>query len=180
MAIEVVPYDPGWPVRFERIRGELADALGGVPVRAIEHVGSTAVPGLAAKPVIDVDILVTRADLWRAIRALEHAGYSHRGDLGIPDRHSMSEPDPPRRNVYVVVDGSLALRNHLAVRDALRANGGLRDQYARLKEELGARLDTVDEYSAAKTDFLVGILERAGFTGEEIETVAIANRAGPA
>jgi GrpB-like predicted nucleotidyltransferase (UPF0157 family) len=180
MAIEVVPYDPAWAVHFARIRDELADALGGVPVRAIEHVGSTSVPGLAAKPVIDVDVVVARDDLWRAIHALEDAGYAHRGDLGISDRHSMSEPDSPRRNVYVVVEGSLALRNHLAVRDALRADSGLRDQYARLKQELGARLDTVDEYSAAKTDFLVGVLERAGFTGEEIETVAIANRAGPA
>jgi GrpB-like predicted nucleotidyltransferase (UPF0157 family) len=119
--IEVVPYDSAWPQTFDRIRADLLDALRGVAIVGIEHVGSTAVEGLRAKPIIDVDIVVDRDAADPAIRALERAGYLHRGELGIVDRHSMAEPDPPARNVYVVVAGSLALRNHLAVRDALRA-----------------------------------------------------------
>jgi GrpB-like predicted nucleotidyltransferase (UPF0157 family) len=107
MPIEVVAYDPGWPARFVAIRAAIADALGDVAVVAIEHIGSTSVPGLAAKPVIDVDVVVDRPDLMLAIDALERIGYRHRGDLGIADRHSLAPPsDGQRRNVYVVVQGS--------------------------------------------------------------------------
>ncbi len=176
MAIEVVPYDPVWPARFLEIRAALRTALDGIPVVTIEHVGSTAVPGLAAKPVIDVDVVVERADLPAAIRALERAGYTHRGELGISDRHSMAESDPPRRHVYVVVDGSLALRNHLAIRDALRADAKLRSGYADLKARLSAEVDDIGDYVERKTTFLTQILSNAGFTDAELEAIRSANR----
>jgi GrpB-like predicted nucleotidyltransferase (UPF0157 family) len=177
MPIEVVPYDDAWPMRFARIRADLHGALAGVPVLDIEHVGSTSVPGLAAKPVIDVDVVVSRGALDDAIAALERIGYRHRGDLGIPARHSLAEPDDGiRRNVYVVVDGSLALRNHRAIRDALRADPDLRSAYGELKARLAGELDSIDEYVERKTAFLVGILEAAGFTADELEEIREANR----
>ncbi len=176
MAIEVVPYDPKWPARFRDISVTLASALEGVAVEAIEHVGSTSVPGLAAKPVIDVDVVVQRDALDDAIRALERVGYTHRGDLGIPDRHSLAEPDGPRRNVYVTVDGSLALHNHLAVRDALRADAQLRAAYADLKARLAAEIDDIGEYVERKTELLTRILADAGFSEEELDAIRAANR----
>lgn len=176
MAIEVVPYDPVWPARFRAIQAALRTALDGVPVVRIDHVGSTSVPGLPAKPVIDVDVLVERADLPAAIRALEQAGYTHRGDLGISDRHSMAEPDRPRRHVYVVVDGSLALRNHLAIRDTLRADAELRSAYADLKTRLSAEVGDIGDYVERKTGFLTQILSDAGFTDAELEAIRSANR----
>ena len=176
MAIQVVPYDPAWPARFREIRRALGSALEGVPVVAIEHVGSTSVPGLAAKPVIDVDVVVDRIALGRAIRALERVGYTHRGDLGIQDRHSLAEPDPPRRNVYVTVDGSLALRNHLAVREALTADRQLRAAYAELKARVAAEVDDIAQYVERKTALLTRILAAAGFTDAEIEAIRAANR----
>lgn len=176
MVIEVIHYDPVWPARFREIQAALHTALDGVPVVSIEHVGSTSVPGLAAKPVIDVDVVVQRADLPAAIPALQHAGYTHRGDLGISDRHSMAEPDPPRRHVYVVVDGSLALRNHLAVRDALRADAELRAIYADLKARLSAEVHDIGDYVERKTEFLTQILSDAGFTEAELQIIRSANQ----
>ena len=176
MPIEVVAYDPGWPERFVVIRAAIADALGDIPAATIEHVGSTSVPGLAAKPVIDVDVVVERSDLGRAIDALERIGYRHRGDLGIPDRHALAAPDDgTRRNVYVVVNGSLALRNHLAVRDALRSSGSLRDRYAALKCGLASGTDDIDMYISGKTRFLLDILGDAGFTDDELAAIGEAN-----
>ena len=176
MPIEVVPYDPAWPERFEQTRRDLAAALVGVQVRAIEHVGSTSVPGLDAKPVLDIDVVVARNDLHPAIGALVLAGYQHRGDLGIPDRHSMRAPrDGLARRVYVVVDGSLALRDHLAVRDSLRASAALRAEYAALKHRLASEVDDVDIYAMRKTDLIVGILSAAGFTQPEIDAIRAIN-----
>ncbi len=177
MAIEVVPYDPAWRVRFNEIENELSRALRGVTIRAIEHVGSTAVPGLAAKPVIDVDVIVRRVDVPDAIAALTAAGYQHLGERGIKDRHAMrARGGASRRSVYVVVDGSVAVRNHLAVRDALRADPELRDSYGSLKLGLSAEVEDIWAYLGGKTDLLIDILERAGFTEAELAAVRAANR----
>jgi GrpB-like predicted nucleotidyltransferase (UPF0157 family) len=176
--IRVVPYDPRWPDQFRLVRTALEAALAGIPVIGIEHVGSTSVPGLAAKPVIDVDVVVSRDHLVRAIGALLAAGYAYRGDLGIPDRHAMEAPDnEPDRHVYVVVNGALALRNHLLLRDALRADPARRDAYGRLKLELARRhADSIDAYVAGKTDLIVSELAAAGLTDEEREAIAAVNR----
>ena len=129
--IEVVEYDPEWPDGFEGLRGEYAAAMAAaaVPVVAIEHVGSTSVPGLAAKPVIDCDIVVEEHDVAGASAALVGLGFQPDGDLGIPMRWAFKEPARlARTNTYVIVAGSLSLRNHLAVRDTLRASPVLRQQ----------------------------------------------------
>ena len=178
MRIVVVPYDPDWPARFEIIRSELIDALATVPIEAIEHVGSTSVPGLAAKPVIDVDVVVAADQVRPAVAALEAIGYSSLGDLGIRDRHAMRAPDTgPRRNVYVTVSGCVQLRNHLGVRDALRSDAALRDRYGDLKLELARReYVDIDGYVADKSPLLDVILERAGLSPEERADIAAQNR----
>jgi GrpB-like predicted nucleotidyltransferase (UPF0157 family) len=179
MPIRVVPYDPSWPEQFTGIRASLANALQGVPILAIEHVGSTSVPGLAAKPVIDVDVVVLRRDVAPAVEALVAAGYRHEGELGIRDRHAMRAPDRmPQRNVYVAVEGSLALRNHRCVRDILRSDAALRDAYGQLKLDLAKRYaEDMDAYVAAKTELLGSILARGGLTDDERAEIADANRA---
>ena len=178
MRFDVVRYDPTWPQTFDRMRSDLAEALRNASVVGIEHVGSTAVPGLAAKPVIDIDVVVRKADLNAAIHALEAAGYHHEGDLGIPERHALRAPDEvPRRHVYVVVEGSLALRNHLGVRDVLRSNSELRARYGALKLRLSERdFDSVDGYAAAKSELLQEILEEAGIGLDERLAIRESNR----
>jgi GrpB-like predicted nucleotidyltransferase (UPF0157 family) len=170
VVIEVVEYDPGWPQRFERLRGEYAEAMAaaGVPVAAIEHVGSTSVPGLAAKPVIDCDIIVAPEDVTGAARVLTGLGFRPLGELGIPLRWAFKEPARlARTNTYVVVAGSLSLRNHLAVRDTLRADAGLRAQYAAVKRQASAVATDIDDYGHRKNAMIQRILAAAGLTDAE-------------
>jgi GrpB-like predicted nucleotidyltransferase (UPF0157 family) len=168
--IVVVEYDTAWPERFEQLRREYATAIAaaGVLVVAIEHVGSTAVPGLAAKPVIDCDIVVAERDVPAACGVLTQLGFSPEGELGIPQRWAFREPARlGRTNTYVVVAGSLALRNHLAVRDILRTDSGLRDRYAAVKRQAGATAASIDEYGRGKNAMVQHILAAAGFTEAE-------------
>jgi len=173
--ITVVDYDPAWPGYFESLRAEYAAAMvaAGIPVVAIEHVGSTSVPSLAAKPIIDVDIVVQAADVAAASGVLISLGFTPLGDLGIPQRWAFSAPARlPRTNTYVIVDGCLSLRNHLAVRDVLRADQILRDEYAAVKKQAGARLDDIDEYVLAKNGIVLKILAAAGLTDAERASIA--------
>jgi len=173
--ITVVEYDPAWPQRFEVLRREYAAAMAAarVPFVAIEHVGSTSVPGLAAKPVIDCDIVVREADVAAAGNVLMSLGFTPLGELGIPQRWAFREPARlAGTNTYVIVDGCLSLRNHRAVRDVLRADAALRDEYAEVKRQAGARAANIDEYGQAKSDMVQKILAAAGLTDAERASIA--------
>lgn len=168
--IVVVEYDPCWPDRFEQLRTLYADALAeaGVPVVAIEHVGSTSVPGLAAKPVIDCDIIVAEPQVDAAGNVLVGLGFRPLGELGIPQRWAFKEPAGlTGTNTYVTVDGCLSLRNHLAVRDALRADAVLRDEYAAVKRRVGGSAADLEEYGRGKNAMVQKILAAAGLTDAE-------------
>jgi GrpB-like predicted nucleotidyltransferase (UPF0157 family) len=122
--IAVVDYDPSWPEAFERLRSHVWAVLSDVAM-GIDQVGSTAVPGLAAKPVIDIGIVVRdEVGVASAIGRLATLGYVHRGNLGIEGREAFANPPTglPEHNLYVCPAGSVALGNHLAVRDYLRAH----------------------------------------------------------
>lgn len=178
MAIIVVDWSPDWPTQFELVAAVLRSALADIPSAAVEHVGSTSVPGLAAKPVIDIDVIVDRGSIPAAISALEEVGYRNRGDLGIANRTAMLAPDQnPARHVYVCVAGSLGVRNHLAVRDVLRRRPDLRDDYSAVKRALvldGAL--SPDKYTAAKSDVLQRILAETDLSPLELAEIAEANR----
>ncbi len=177
--IHVVPYDPDWAHRFEDLKAEYTAVLrrAGVDVVAIEHVGSTSVPGLAAKPVIDCDIVVAADDVEPASRALVGLGFRPRGDLGIEQRWAFA---PPARlaptHTYVTVAGCVSLRNHLAVRDRLRSDPQLRDAYGDLKVHLARTARTSDEYVQGKSHLIQEILKSAGFTKRERESIGRAQQ----
>ena len=131
--------------------------------------GSTSVPGLAAKPIIDIDVVVDAEDLPAALGALGMLGYAHQGDLGLHDREAFKAPDEnPPRNVYVCVRGTLHVRNHLAVRDVLRARPDLRDEYAAVKLALAAdpHMD-IGTYLARKSAVLQRVLAESDLAAEE-------------
>jgi GrpB-like predicted nucleotidyltransferase (UPF0157 family) len=154
--------------------------LSGAPFIAIEHVGSTSVPGLAAKPVIDCDIVVGEPGVPTASRTLIALGFAPLGELGIPQRWAFREPDRlANTHVYVVVEGSLALRNHLAVRDLLRTDATLRSQYGDVKKRVAGTTDDIDEYGAGKNEVLQTILTTAGLTEDELRSIEDANRVPP-
>jgi GrpB-like predicted nucleotidyltransferase (UPF0157 family) len=142
MPVTVRPYDSCWPNEFIRIKSELEAVLSGVPFISIEHVGSTSIPYLAAKPILDIDVVATRDQLQPVLEALQHPDLQliYMGELGIADRHAFRAPQKlPVRNLYVCIEGSAALRNHLAVRELLRSDEALRREYGALKAGLAAR-----------------------------------------
>lgn len=163
--IAVVAYDPEWPQRFERLRARIWPAVAAVALR-IDHVGSTSVPGLAAKPIIDMDVVVADETRVRpAIEALRSLGYRWVGDLGVEGREaftSAQSADLPPHHLYLVVDGNKAHLDHVLLRDLLRADEDACRRYAELKRanvEL-AQGDT-DVYVAAKARFVAELLTRA-------------------
>ncbi|RYB90705.1 GrpB family protein [Nocardioides glacieisoli] len=177
--IRVVDWSPGWAEQFEAVAAVLRDALAGIGSARVEHVGSTSVPGLAAKPILDIDVVVDAADVTGAVTALESVGYVHRGDLGVTGREAFYAPDEPRRHVYVCTAGTTNVRNHLAVRDVLRARDDLRDAYAAVKLALAAdpAMD-IETYIAGKSAVLQRVLEVSGeFTDDELAAIGRLNDA---
>jgi GrpB-like predicted nucleotidyltransferase (UPF0157 family) len=168
--IQVDDYDTGWADVFARLREdyEAAMSAAGLELVGIEHVGSTAVPGLAAKPVIDIDVVVAEEDVEAASAVMVGLGFEPRGEQGIPQRWAFRAPAHlPITHTYVVVDGSLGLRNHLAVRDVLRANAELRDEYAAVKRAAAMSATDMDDYVGAKNAMVQRILAEAGLTSDE-------------
>jgi GrpB-like predicted nucleotidyltransferase (UPF0157 family) len=163
--VVVVPYDPAWPAAFALLRDRVAPVLGHLAA-GIEHVGSTAVPGCDAKPVIDVDVVIRHAeDLPAVVERLGTLGYTHLGDLGIAGREAFrapAEPQQPEHHLYVCAAGAAALQAHLTLRDALRADPQLAAAYGELKRELAERYrDDRDSYAEGKSAFVAAVLRNA-------------------
>lgn len=161
--VEIVDYDPGWPATFAALRTRIGQALGDVAVR-IEHVGSTAIPGMPAKPIIDLDVVIaTRSELQTTIDRLRPLGYHHEGDLGVPGREAFTTPpDTPPHHLYVCAVDSRQLADQLAFRDHLRTHSDTANAYAQLKKTLARRFGADRAaYSAAKTAFIETVLRAA-------------------
>jgi GrpB-like predicted nucleotidyltransferase (UPF0157 family)/chloramphenicol 3-O-phosphotransferase len=161
--VVVVDYDEAWPVLFEELARPVREALADLGAE-IEHVGSTAVPGLAAKPIVDIDVVVpSTEDVPAAIERLRSLGYLYQGDKGIPGREAFRWPSGVTpHHLYVVVAGGEPLLAHLALRDHLRANPEVAAEYAALKQRLAQRFgDDRLGYTEAKSEFVAGVLRRA-------------------
>ena len=173
----VVEYDPEWPARFEAIRDRIAPALGDLAL-SIEHVGSTSVPGLAAKPVIDIDVVVADASaIPPAVDALTALGYEHLGQVGIPDREAFRRPPGTfQHNLYVCPAGGQGLRNHLALRHHLRTHREAVEAYAALKRRLADEAPDIDAYVIGKTDLIVTFLRAEGIDEDTLASIERANK----
>ena len=161
--VVVSEYDPEWPELFRQIAEPVRHALGTIAL-AVEHVGSTSVPGLAAKPVIDVDVVVSSAeDVPAAIERLRDIGYVYQGDKGIPGREAfMWPPHAPRHHLYVVVEGSKPRVDHVRFRDYLRDHPEVARDYAELKRRLAEQHGNDHEaYTNAKSEFVARVLSEA-------------------
>ena len=175
--VVVLDYDAAWVTAFEELRSSLWRALSDIAI-SVEHVGSTAVPGLAAKPVIDIDVVVQAREQTEAIARLSSLGYEHRGDLGVPQREAFRPPkESPRHHLYLCLPTSPALANHIAIRDHLRANSADAMAYGDLKKRLAQQFHhDMDGYIEGKTSFLVAILRRLGFAEEALGDIERMNR----
>jgi GrpB-like predicted nucleotidyltransferase (UPF0157 family) len=173
MNVVIVDYDPRWAHAFEALRARIWPAVEDCAV-SIEHVGSTSVPGLAAKPILDIDVVVASQEaMFLAINRLATIGYTHRGNLGIEGREAFSAVvNEPAHHLYVCCEDSAALRDHLAFRDYLRTHPDTVNAYSVLKRALARQFpNDIDRYATAKTDFVTGVLETAGISRERIEHI---------
>lgn len=164
--IVVAEPDPAWAAHFEEVAALVRPALGDLVLR-IDHVGSTSVPGLAAKPIIDLDIVVgSPGDVPAAVERLTRIGYEWQGDLGVTGREAFRPPERsgglPPHHLYVVVDGNRAHLDHTLLRDLLRADPVARAAYGELKKENARRAEgDIEHYLKGKAGFVAELLTRA-------------------
>jgi len=160
--IRLVDYDPRWPEEFESEAGRIRAVLGPRALR-LEHIGSTSVPGLMAKPIIDICLVVVdSSDEQSYVPALEAAGYVLR--IREPDwhEHRLFKGPGADINLHVYSDGSEEIDRNLLFRDRLRADPAERDLYAQTKRDLSQRTwRFVQDYADAKTDVVEAIIARA-------------------
>ena len=162
----VLPYDPAWKDAFEAIKGEIEAALGDL-ILGVEHVGSTSVEGLSAKPCIDVDVVIADYSVFSdVVRKLEAIGYSHEGDLGIRDREAFRYSDKPhllKHHLYVCPRDSRKLHRHLTFRDFLRSHPEAAKQYGQVKERAAQLFpEDMDQYIAYKSPCIARLYEQCG------------------
>jgi GrpB-like predicted nucleotidyltransferase (UPF0157 family) len=163
--VVISEYDPDWPLRYEALRRPVAEALGGLAAQ-IEHVGSTSVPGLAAKPTIDMVVRLKSAnDLPTVIERLARLGYEHEGDFGIVGREAFATPPgyaTHDHHLYVCASDWAGFGEQIAFRDYLRAHPDVARDYATLKRLLADKHRTDrTAYTDAKADFVREVLARA-------------------
>ena len=170
--VVIEAYDPAWPQRFNELKLVLEK---GVPnlIQSIEHVGSTSVPGLSAKPILDVDIVIDHRNLLPEVfDHLEKMGYYHKGDLGIEGREAFARVDGyvpwngtdtvwMEHHLYVCSKESAELHRHVAFRDYLRNNLSAAYEYGELKKKLAASALDRTAYTDGKDAFVHSILNLA-------------------
>lgn len=162
----VLPYDETWKSAFEHIKTELESAIGDL-ILGVEHVGSTSVEGMSAKPCIDIDVVIKDYTAFDAIVAkLASIGYTHEGDLGIKGREAFKYSDKPhlmKHHLYVCPQDSKELHRHLTFRDFLRSNREAVGKYSEVKET-AAKLfpDDMDGYIAYKSPCIEDLYKQCG------------------
>jgi GrpB-like predicted nucleotidyltransferase (UPF0157 family) len=162
--IEIVPYSLKWKYEFEKIKAMIKNYIGDLII-SIEHVGSTSVEGLSAKPIIDIDVVMDTYDVFPMIkRRLEQAGFEHEGILGKEGREAFRrkfDDDFMKYHLYVCPKDGKGYLEHIAFRDYLRSNDTARREYESLKISLGQTFkDDIDSYVNGKTHFVESILKK--------------------
>lgn len=179
-AILLAEYNPAWPAVFADARARLEASIGQWAM-AIEHVGSTAIPGIAAKPIIDIGVALNQlSDALRCITPLVKTGWECMGEFGIPDRiffrKVTDSPEPGQspdgvgrtHQIHMYEQTHQQFINHLALRDYLRTNADARQEYEDLKRHLAEEYADIEAYARGKSDIIRDILNRAREAGLEV------------
>ena len=164
--IVVLPYDKQWKQDFLQIKDEIQNALGELSLR-IEHVGSTSVQGLSAKPIIDIDVVIKDYSVFDdVVSALGAIWYQHQGNLGIERREAFKYDGKEhlrKHHLYVCPEDSAELKRHISFRDYLRTHPEAVREYSRIKKE-GAALypHDIDKYIEHKSPFIEKVYREMG------------------
>lgn len=164
--VVVLPYDGAWKSAFEDIKAEIESALGELTL-SIEHVGSTSVEGMSAKPCIDLDVVIEDYSVFDAVVAkLATIGYLHEGDLGIKDREAFKYSDKPHlmlHHLYVCPKNSEELRRHITFRDYLRSHPEAVKKYSAVKEKAAELFpNDIDGYIKYKSPCIEELYKACG------------------
>lgn len=186
--IIVEDYTSEWEINFNELKSVYETYLGNLII-AVEHVGSTSIAGLAAKPILDIDLIIENNDcLNPVILELEKLGYEFSGDLDVPDRWAFkknSDKTPlngsqniwQKHHLYVCPKDSLALQDHLQLRNYLRKHPDKVKEYGELKKKLALQFEyDIENYIWGKTLFIVNILRETGFDDKELEKIIEINK----
>ena len=187
--IIIADYNPIWSKQFEEIKTALIHFID-EGIIEIEHVGSTSIQGLKAKPIIDLDIIIKNDQkiMNRVIDQLSELGYIHIGDLGVSGREAFKKlnaktPDLGtnkewfEHHLYLCKKGSIGLENHLNFRNYLRTHPDKVKEYSQLKEALANKFPyDIDSYIDGKTDFIIDILNKAGMKAEDTKRIDVENK----
>lgn len=163
--IIVVPYNPNWADEFKKIERELLVVLKD-EVLSIEHVGSTSVEGLHAKPIVDIDIVIENDRFLIVKQKLKEIGYEHVGNLGIDSRDAFSYKNKEHlmeHHLYVCNKESNELKRHVTFRNYLRTHADERDRYSQIKIEMAEKFPhDIDNYLLGKESVILDIYKKCG------------------
>ena len=165
-SVIVLPYDEAWKSDFEKIKNELENAIGDCII-GIEHVGSTSVEGLSAKPCIDIDVIIKDYSIFETVvNRLNAIGYIHEGNLGIPNREAFKYSEKPhlqKHHLYVCPQDSEELRRHITFRDFLRSNADAVKKYSEVKETAAKLFPyDIDKYINYKSPCIEELYRQCG------------------
>ena len=164
--VVVVPYDEAWKNAFEEIKNEIEAEIGDL-ILGIEHIGSTSVEGLSAKPCIDIDVIIKDYSVFDAVaKKLGTIGYIHEGDLGIQDREAFKYSNKPHlmmHHLYVCPQDSKELHRHISFRDFLRHNPEAVRKYSLVKEKAAELFPCdINKYIEYKTPCIAELYAQCG------------------
>ena len=162
----VMPYDKKWQADFEKIKFELENAIGDL-ILGVEHVGSTSVQGMSAKPCIDIDVVIKDYSVFDiTVSRLADIGYIHEGDLGIKDREAFKYTNKPHlqtHHLYVCPQYSTELHRHITFRDYLRTHPEAVNEYSKVKEKAAQLFpDDIDSYIEFKSPCIAKLYKLCG------------------
>ncbi len=162
--VKLEPHSEQWHQLVADANARLRQVIGDCVV-AIEHIGSTSICGISAKPIIDIAVSVEKiADGERCAKALEGIGYEYRGEHGIAGRCYFVKGEPRSHHLHMVESGSDFWTSHLLFRDYLRSSASAAEEYDKLKKELARKyVENREAYQKGKTNFIENVLKIAGF-----------------
>ena len=179
MSVEVIPYNPIWEEWFAELKKMIWPHISDVAIDFV-HVGSTSIPGMDSKPIIDIDIVIDSFDKFNEIKSrLNRIGYYHQGNLGIERREAFALEKEPKyaHHLYVCTADSTAYKNHIFLRKHLTENPEAFRRYRDLKLQLAASGLNVDSYTRGKTLLIIEFLRKEGLSANELKEIKTQNLA---